>query len=188
MLKRSNVGLVVGFIFILMFCRCSLFAQGIPVNKESSNQSDSRSGSEISVVLEEDDQVVVDVKGICIIPIMAVQRLELGSISLVIEFPDEVLDILDVTSKIKGKMLYTIVDGVLRISWYSLIPIKIKPGDELIRLKCRNTNLNPLNNTKKHSTQDKDLNLRIRPISMISNGRSVNMSNVVLTYPRISAK
>ena len=99
MLRSSCFVSVLGFVMVLVVSTGRVNGQVSPVKDGISSQSSYQSGSSISVILEEDDNMVVDANGICIIPIRAVQKLELGSISLVIEYPDDVLDILDVQVK-----------------------------------------------------------------------------------------
>jgi hypothetical protein len=187
-MKRIIQFLKSGIAAVLFLIFFQAAAQHGPTGIEGQDNKNSQTSSTISVILEQDDDYEVDAQGYCMIPIRSLQKLELGSISLVIDFPCNELEIEDVASKIKGKMLYSLYDGMLRISWYSMVPIKINPGDELIALKCRNISLNPLFNAKRHQHIADDLRLRIHPISMICDGNSVHMPNVVLTYPRISAK
>ena len=186
-MKRIFQILTTGIAAMFLIAGSHAKAQSGPSRQDGPEDRNLQSNTTISVILEQDEDNTIDAQGYCMIPIRSLQKLDLGSISLVIDYPYNELEIEDVATKIKGKMLYSVYDGLIRISWYSMVPIKINPGDELITLTCRNISLNPLYNTRHHDHSDSDLCLKVQPVSMICDGSSVNMPNVVLTYPRLLA-
>jgi len=77
------------------------------------------------------------------IPVTTHNKLSISAISLVINYPEDLLDIVDVVANAqnKGNLVYSASQGSLRIAWYSTEPMQIAAEGTVISLKVRAKNL-----------------------------------------------
>ncbi len=72
------------------------------------------------------------------IPFTTPGRLEAGALSLVMDYPEDLLEITGVTEgKYPVNLVYSDVDGKLRIAWYSERNFVFEPGESLIVVKTK---------------------------------------------------
>ncbi len=74
------------------------------------------------------------------LPVRAVNDMEVGAVSLILNLSSSLVDVQDVS--IKGSnvpVTFNVRDNQLRIGWNSLAPVSVKAGEELITLKLRAT-------------------------------------------------
>ncbi|MCX6271478.1 MAG: T9SS type A sorting domain-containing protein [Bacteroidetes bacterium] len=91
-----------------------------------------------AVYLNLKDRLAVDNSGEIIIPVRVTQELSAGAIALVLEYPQtiEIEDVL-MPERENGNLIYNAHAGELRVSWYSLIPLVLHPGEILAELKVK---------------------------------------------------
>lgn len=68
------------------------------------------------------------------LPLRVKEPGEISAISLVINFPEQSLELLRV-SVVEGDVVYNAENGEIRIAWSDLNPLKLKPGDVLLTLR-----------------------------------------------------
>ncbi|MCD4679101.1 MAG: T9SS type A sorting domain-containing protein, partial [Bacteroidales bacterium] len=72
------------------------------------------------------------------LPIFVANDMELGAISLVLDYPENKVRLLDVLINTDdNKLLFSAKDGKLRLSWYSLDPMLLSANDAMIILKLK---------------------------------------------------
>jgi|GEM_PF-2420912 len=71
------------------------------------------------------------------IPVRVTDKLEIGAISLVMNIPAQIKAIHNVITKADGNLLYHVSGETLRIAWFSLNPMHLEAGDELLRIQCQ---------------------------------------------------
>jgi len=98
-----------------------------------------------------------------------------GAISLIINYPDENVDILDVSipDTDNENLLYAVENGKLAISWFNLDPVILSEGGTLLSLK-----LKLKNNTK-------SISFEIDGISELGDQNAGVIENVNLYYPKL---
>jgi hypothetical protein len=76
-----------------------------------------------------------------VIPVKTVETMEVGAISMILNFPSDKLEVLDVTlaDKATQSIPFSVNGDELRIGWYSKTPVVIPAGGELVVLKVRST-------------------------------------------------
>jgi len=73
-----------------------------------------------------------------LIPLLINQEAEVGAISLILQYPEEDLTIESVEPAVSGGFTeFTAKNGELRISWFSLDPMKLEAGSHMIRIQAR---------------------------------------------------
>ncbi|MCX6272946.1 MAG: dockerin type I domain-containing protein [Bacteroidetes bacterium] len=123
-----------------------------------------------------------------VLPIKVNNNLIFNSLSLIIPFDQERIQIIDVTSGMRDNFIWNVSDHQLKISWIGLKKQELETGDFLISLICQ-----PLNNG--WETRDKEL-ISINPESEITdfNGSIIqteltipkliiNIENTMFVYP-----
>ena len=74
------------------------------------------------------------------LPIHIVNENKVGAISLVLNFPANLVDIQDVMiSSTDGQLDWAVKNNELRIAWYSLNPLVLNAGDLLLNLRIKTT-------------------------------------------------
>ncbi|MCX6270147.1 MAG: hypothetical protein NTU44_02825 [Bacteroidetes bacterium] len=74
------------------------------------------------------------------LPFLVNKDVVVGSVSLVLTYPSDYLELLDVKMKTPAateEMIYTKANGQLRIGWYSLSPFSVDQGEPLLSLSLR---------------------------------------------------
>lgn len=125
------------------------------------------------------------------VPLLTTMDMSVSAISMVINFPSELIEITDIAgpggygNSITANheaLLYFMNTGELRLSWYSLTPASLTPGQPMITLKMR---LLPLASQLNAELLASRLNLLIDGISEIADEHGVSMMNVSLTTPKL---
>jgi hypothetical protein len=117
-----------------------------------------------------DNQQVVEV------PVKLTQPMNSAAVSLILNFPQNELEILGVEAAYDNQTLvYNVAGGELRISWYSLDPKMLNKDDALFILKLK------LKNTSDPSVVD--LNFDLNPESSIANFNAQVMVNKTISVP-----
>ena len=71
------------------------------------------------------------------IPFQVEEQLEIGAISMVLNFPYDILTVQDIqlNDKVNAKNLrYTIKEGRIRISWFSASPLRLDPHETMVTI------------------------------------------------------
>ena len=92
--------------------------------------------SEVTLALEEQLEITKP-NQVLEIPFRTTGALEIGAISMVINFPYDIMTIEDVqlNENVNSNSLrYTIQDGRIRISWFNMMPINLETGETLLTL------------------------------------------------------
>jgi len=108
------------------------------------------------------------------IPVSVSSELEVGAVSLVLNIPEEYVQITDVTADAGGTLLYNIIGRELRISWYSLSPMKLSAGDELLSIKGK---LKP--------GFELSHQWKLEPASQLANAEAEPIAAVKITVPEV---
>ena len=92
-----------------------------------------------SLTLDYGETLQVDPNSIVDVPIIAKENLEVGAISLILNFPSDRLEILGVNlgSDANSPMPYTVSGDELRLGWYSRVPLNLKTGERLLTIKVK---------------------------------------------------
>ncbi|MCX6270154.1 MAG: BACON domain-containing carbohydrate-binding protein [Bacteroidetes bacterium] len=73
-----------------------------------------------------------------LVPVGTCSDLEIGSISLLLEYPGKSIEILDVEIPGNpGNLVYNARDGRLSVAWYSLDALHLKKGETLLQIRLR---------------------------------------------------
>ena len=72
------------------------------------------------------------------IPVDAGNDMKLGAVSLILNYPENIIEItgIDINTD-EGNLLYNIIGDELRISWYSLSPVNISAHETLLNIRAR---------------------------------------------------
>ena len=84
------------------------------------------------------------------LPVKVNSDMVIGAVSLVIPYPVDLLDVLEVVMEL-GTPLFNIADGEIRIAWSELQALSLKTGETLLNLRLR---------AKESFTGDKTIELR----------------------------
>jgi len=72
------------------------------------------------------------------LPIFVTNSMELGAISLVLDYPENKVSLLDVfIDADDNNLLFNAKDGKLRLAWYNLNPMQLSANDAMITLKLK---------------------------------------------------
>jgi hypothetical protein len=76
------------------------------------------------------------------IPVSISQNMKVGAISLVIDYPSDLVQILDVVQSddARGKMVYNLIGNELRIAWYQTMGTGFSSNENIFYLKARISN------------------------------------------------
>jgi len=132
---------------------------------------------ESSIVLANQDFTKPAPDGITEIPLSVTSGMEVGAVSLVMQIPDWVTEIVNVSTAAEGTLLYHVEEDALRIAWYSLSPMKLEAGKPLLSIFCR---LNP----EALSLDDKWIP---GPNSQLADESGIPYDNVTITLPEVIA-
>lgn len=98
----------------------------------------SKSGSE-TLTLNTGKNILAEVGSELELPIVAGMDMDLGAVSLILNFPADKLEINEIflTSNPTSPLMYNIKGDELRIGWNSLVPVYLNEGESLITLKMK---------------------------------------------------
>jgi len=90
-----------------------------------------------SQVISSNERSLVATAGVFDLPVYAENAVEVGSISLAMDYPTA-MEVLEVSiSKAPENLVYQALNGHLRVAWYSLDPLLLEAGDVLLTLKVK---------------------------------------------------
>ncbi|MCX6270215.1 MAG: GEVED domain-containing protein [Bacteroidetes bacterium] len=114
------------------------------------------------------------------LPINVKGTLKVGAISMVIYYPENLINVegVAVCNNITNDVLFTAIDGELRISWYNMKEINLSDMDALLTLQLRTKNINGVANG--------ELALTLDAISELGDRYATVIQNVNLTYPKLA--
>lgn len=127
------------------------------------------------ITLIRQGSIEVESKNNFVLPVKSGSDISLNAISVVIEFPADLIDIrkVDINTD-KGTFLYNVIENQIRISWYSLIPMNIQEGENIFTLSvnAKNTDL-------------EQIEFEINPESSLGNVDGEILRNAELVIPKI---
>jgi hypothetical protein len=96
-----------------------------------------------SLTLNYGKSIKVDVNAQFELPIYAGKNMEVGAVSLILNFPSEKLEVNGVylNNDPNTPVDFTLINDELRISWYSLMPLNLAAGDALVTLQLTTTEM-----------------------------------------------
>jgi len=104
-------------------------------------------------------------------PIKATENMELGAVTLVIEYPNDIVEVKSVNSKLEG-LRYNVIDNKIHVAWYNTNSANIKANEDLISLELLRIN-------------EGNISLNISNESEFANADAKVLKNKVLTTPSI---
>jgi len=115
---------------VLAICYGDIDGSYIPPFARLSSKVDSKSTNSISVAMQEE----------FIVPLSIEEDLQIGAISLVLLYPEDDIEIIDVSLKGNSdneSMIYSAKNGELRIAWFNVDPLYVVNNETLLYLKCQ---------------------------------------------------
>lgn len=110
------------------------------------------------------------------VPVSVLNNLDVGAISLVLNYPEDKLDVKGVrVNAPNGNLLYNAIDGQLRISWYNLEPMLLDANDVLLTLELK----------AKGSVENAEITLD--GVSELGDKYAALLNNVTLHMPKLKA-
>ncbi len=126
-----------------------------------------RSGTSISVAPHEEFNV----------PLSIEQYLQIGAISLALYYPEDEIEIIDVTLKDNRdheSLIYSANNGELRIAWFDVDPVLTTHDDPILNLKCRLKNATPT-----------EISLSVSAQSEFADPEANVIEDVIIDIPKI---
>ena len=98
----------------------------------------SKSASE-TLTLKYGESIFVGTEDVFELPIYAGMDMDVGAISLIINLPEDMIEVMDVFMGENpiATMLHLFLNGELRIGWNSLTPVYLSKGEKLLTLKLK---------------------------------------------------
>ena len=128
-----------------------------------------------NISLTTTNELKIDNSNTIELPIRTFYAYNIGAVSLILNFPSEILDVTDVTmnNPNNGSVQWASNDNELRIGWYSTIALHLNAGDTLLtlHLKLKTTN------SKESSIQ---FNLASIPLNELADGNYKVINNAKL--------
>lgn len=90
-----------------------------------------------SITLTNDGSVVAGDNSEIVIPVTAVNELDLTAISLILQYPADKIEIIGVNLPDKSPLLFTANNGNLRIAFASVNPLSVKAGGTILEIKVK---------------------------------------------------
>jgi hypothetical protein len=132
-------------------------------------------GASESLTLNYGETKVVEANSEFVLPITAGMDMEVGAISLILDFPSNKLDVQDVylTNDPEASVQFIARGDELRISWYSLTPLVLNKGETLLSLRLRM--LNPANEEQFY------ISLAADPLNELADGKYNVIPNALIS-------
>jgi hypothetical protein len=130
--------------------------------------------SEPTIQLESEGFVSLPNTSVFEVPFRIREKSEVGSMSLVINIPQENIEVIDVMAADRGNIFFSREESGLRVAWYNLQPMQLNAGDVLFTVKCSNRN----------SDLAEGSLWTINPESQITDGNAITHESVRLTIPK----
>jgi hypothetical protein len=113
------------------------------------------------------------------LPINIAQANEVGAISLVLDYPESAVEVVDVLlgDASASDLVYTDINGVLRISWYNTTARDLSANDALVTLKMRAKDL--------QYVAGETISIISTEESQLGDGNATVLRNVTLNIPKL---
>ena len=112
------------------------------------------------------------------VPLKVQNSLIVGAVSMVMEYPKELMQIIDISVN-QGSVTYKAGNGHLRLAWSEITPMELLPGESIIKLKIKTSN---------DFLPDSEIRFALDPTSEINNARGVPFTDLYLGVPVIIYK
>jgi len=110
------------------------------------------------------------------VAVSVLNNLEVGAISLVLDYPKDKLEVQNVrVNAPNGNLLYNAIDGQLRISWYNLEPVSLSANEALLTLEL------------KAIGSVENVNISLDGISELGDEYATVIQDVTLHMPKLQA-
>ncbi|MCD4680720.1 MAG: M4 family metallopeptidase, partial [Bacteroidales bacterium] len=110
------------------------------------------------------------------IPLKAGTDMKVGAVSLVLEYPNDLIDIIGIKiNSDEGTLVYNTINDQLRISWYSLSPKKLTTGETLLYITAR----------CKSNVDEGEIFFTLNHQSVLSDNNAETINNSTLLIPKI---
>ncbi|MCD4680858.1 MAG: T9SS type A sorting domain-containing protein [Bacteroidales bacterium] len=110
------------------------------------------------------------------VAVSVLNNLEVGAISLVLDYPKDKLEVQGVrVNTPNGNLLYNAIDGQLRISWYNLEPVSLSANEALLTLEL------------KAIGSVENVNISLDGISELGDKYATVIQDVTLHMPKLQA-
>ena len=109
------------------------------------------------------------------LPLITKNRFNASAMSMVLNFPQDKIEILDVKCKVSG-MIWNVVDGQIRLAWYSMKNVNFAGGESVLTLKVR---------VRTNAVENDRIVLSLTNECMISDERADDVADVVFVTPSI---
>ena len=110
------------------------------------------------------------------IPVWVKTNLEVGAISLKLAYPEEYLEIVNVTLPDGEEVMATVANGLLTISWYDLNPLYLSADEIMLVIHA---------NTKDLSDMEEPISFGLGGYSELADGNAIILGDVELTMPEL---
>ncbi|MGB0861274.1 MAG: LamG-like jellyroll fold domain-containing protein, partial [Saprospiraceae bacterium] len=95
-------------------------------------------GNKSIISLYNEGEVLAEENAVVEIPFYTKERIETGAISMVMNFPYDVFDIENITvGNNATNVLYEIVEGRIRLSWFNIAPIELAANEALFTITAK---------------------------------------------------
>jgi parallel beta-helix repeat protein len=131
--------------------------------------------SDGTIMLEYDDVLAVNSFEEFELPVNVTEYLEVGAISLGLYYPENYLEVLDVTND-AGNIIWSAKEGMVRISWANLAPVYLNEEETMITLHLKSKDVSSL-------TEPIQIGLELN--SELANGEASVLEDVVLSTSEI---
>ncbi|MCX6270428.1 MAG: ice-binding family protein [Bacteroidetes bacterium] len=147
-----------------------------------------------TVFLEQNGSIAINLFEEFELPLLTTLDMTVGAISMVLNFPKDLVEVTDVAGPtghvnngVSGdeKFLYTMNNGELRLSWYSIDPLTIMAHQPIISLKMK---ILPQSSQINAEFLESNLVFLMDGESEIVNENEVQLENVNLVLPKLILK
>ena len=128
------------------------------------------------LTLDHGQTVTPDANGTVELPVYAVSSLEVGAVSLILDFPSDKLEIEGITmnSNTSTPLKYNVIGDELRIGWNSMTPVNLQAGDKLLTLTVKLTGALSKDETLR-------FDLASNPLNELDDADAMPVNNAVLS-------
>jgi hypothetical protein len=128
------------------------------------------------LTLDHGQTVTPDANGTVELPVYAVSSLEVGAVSLILDFPSDKLEIEGITmnSNTTTPLKYNVIGDELRIGWNSMTPVNLQAGDKLLTLTVKLTGALSKDETLR-------FDLASNPLNELDDADAMPVNNAVLS-------
>ena len=140
--------------------------------------------SEAGVVISYYDHEIIKQGESFSLPVRIETNAEIGAISLIIDYDDNILKVNDVMINGSSKhLIYNTLNSELKISWFNITPMKLATGDIILSVNCEliNENINPEDDDAINRLVSFDINSS----SVFGDAEGKNITGLQISIPKI---